>query len=65
VSRIVPKLDGPVTVPRNDTQIVVTEYGLVDLKGKSLFERAEALIAIAHPRFRADLIEALASGGLT
>lgn len=65
VSRIVPQLEGPVTVPRNDTQIVVTEYGLVDLKGKSLFERAEALIAIAHPRFRAGLADALATGGLS
>lgn len=51
VSRIVPKLQGPVTTPRNDIQIVVTERGWVDLKGKSLRERAEALIAIAHPRF--------------
>ena len=58
VSRIVPKLDGPVTTPRNDTHIVVTEYGSADLKGKSLRERAEALIAIAHPAFRAGLTEA-------
>lgn len=55
VSRIVPKLDGPVTTPRNDTHIVVTEYGAADLKGKSLRERAEALIAIAHPKFRDEL----------
>lgn len=52
VSRIVPQLQGPVTTPRNDTHIVVTEYGWVDLKGKSLRERAEALIGIAHPKFR-------------
>lgn len=55
VSRIVPMLEGPVTTPRNDTQIVVTEYGWVDLKGKSLRERALALIGIAHPRFRDEL----------
>jgi itaconate CoA-transferase len=55
VSRIVPKLDGPVTTPRNDTHIVVTEYGVADLKGKSLRERAEALIGIAHPDFRLEL----------
>ena len=61
VSRIVPQLDGPVTVPRNDTHIVVTEYGWVDLKGKSLRQRAEALIGIAHPDFRPGLAEALAS----
>lgn len=52
VSRIVPTLQGPVTTPRNDTHIVVTEFGWADLKGKSLAERAEALIGLAHPRFR-------------
>ena len=35
--------------------MVVTEYGAVDLFGKSLRQRAEALISIAHPDFRADL----------
>ncbi len=55
VSRIVPRLEGPVTTPRNDTHIVATEFGWVDLKGKSLSERAEALIGIAHPRFRDEL----------
>jgi itaconate CoA-transferase len=59
VSRIVAKLDGPVTTPRNDTHIVVTEYGAVNLKGKSLGERAEALISIAHPDFRDALRNAL------
>ncbi len=58
VSRIVPQLQGPVTTPRNDTHIVVTEYGWVDLKGKSLGERAEALIGIAHPKFRDELSRA-------
>ena len=52
VSRIVAKLDGPVTTPRNDTHIVVTEYGSVDLRGMSLSERAEAFICLAHPDFR-------------
>ncbi|MDB5669722.1 MAG: 4-hydroxybutyrate CoA-transferase [Alphaproteobacteria bacterium] len=55
LSRIVPRVDGPVTVPRNDSHIVVTEYGWADLKGKSLAERATALIAIAHPDFREGL----------
>lgn len=59
VSRIVARLDGPVTTPRNDTHIVVTEYGSADLKGKSLGERAEALIAIAHPDFREELERSL------
>lgn len=55
VSRIVPALQGPVTTPRNDTHIVVTEFGWADLRGKSLSERAEALIGLAHPKFRAEL----------
>lgn len=59
VSRIVARLEGPVTTPRNDTHIVVTEYGWVDLKGKSLRERAEALVGIAHPRFREALGRAI------
>lgn len=59
VSRIVPRLDGPVTTPRNDTHIVATEYGWVDLKGKSLRERAEALTGIAHPKFRDELSRAI------
>jgi itaconate CoA-transferase len=55
VSRIVPQLHGPVTTPRNDTHIVVTEYGWADLKGKSLRERAQALIGLADPKFREEL----------
>ena len=35
--------------------VVVTEYGMVNLKGKSVAERARALIGIAHPDFREDL----------
>ena len=59
VSRIVPRLDGPVTTPRNDTHIVVTEYGWADLKGKSLSQRADALIGLAHPKFRDELANGL------
>jgi itaconate CoA-transferase len=50
-SRIVARLDGPVTTPRIDTHIVMTEFGSADLKGKSSTERAKALIALAHPQF--------------
>ena len=57
VSRIVPRIDGPATDPRADTQYIVTEYGVANLVGKSTTERAAALIAIAHPKFRADLIQ--------
>lgn len=55
VSRIVPKLSGPVTTPRNDIQFVVTEHGVVNLRGLTLRERAAALIGIAHPAFRDQL----------
>jgi acyl-CoA hydrolase len=44
-----------VTAPRTDMMYVVTEYGIVNLKGKSVAERAQALIAIAHPDFREGL----------
>jgi acyl-CoA hydrolase len=41
-----------VTTPRSDMMYVVTEYGMVNLKGKSVAERAKALIGLAHPDFR-------------
>ncbi|HXJ32519.1 MAG TPA: acetyl-CoA hydrolase/transferase C-terminal domain-containing protein [Candidatus Eisenbacteria bacterium] len=44
-----------VTTPRTDAMYVVTEYGMVNLKGKSVAERARALIGIAHPDFREPL----------
>jgi len=44
-----------VTTPRSDTMYVVTEYGIVNLKGKSVAERAKALVALAHPDFRESL----------
>lgn len=58
-SRIVPTLDhgAAVTTSRGDVQFVVTEYGIADLRGKSVRARAEALIEIAHPDFRAELRE--------
>ena len=45
-----------VTTPRTDMMYVVTEYGIVNLKGKSVPERALALISIAHPDYREGLI---------
>ncbi len=53
-SRIVSTLTpgNVVTTPRTDVMYVVTEHGLVDLKGKAVAERARALISIAHPDFR-------------
>lgn len=56
MSRIVPMLeDTAIVVPRGDVQYVVTEYGAVNLFGKSLQERAMAMISIAHPDFRDEL----------
>ncbi len=55
-SRIIPNLsDIAVVVPRGDVQYVATEYGVVNLFGKTLQERAMALISIAHPDFRDEL----------
>lgn len=62
-SRIVARLDGPVTTPRNDTQIVVTEHGWVNLRGLTVDQRAHALIGLAAPQFREGLqAEARAMG---
>jgi itaconate CoA-transferase len=55
VSRIVARLDGPVTTPRIDTHYIVTEFGAVNLKGLSSTERALRLIELAHPEFRDEL----------
>jgi len=59
ISRIVANLDlgAAVTTLRNDVDYIVTEYGIAHLKGHSLRQRARALINIAHPDFRADLIK--------
>ena len=65
VSRIVPRLESGeiVTVPHFWSDTVVTEHGVAHLLGKNHRERAEALIAIAHPDFRSELRKA-ASGWL-
>jgi acyl-CoA hydrolase len=59
-SRIVPYLSrgSAVTVPRSCVSHVVTEFGIVNLMGRSTYERAEMLISIAHPDFRDELIKA-------
>ena len=59
VSRIVPSLSrGIVTTARSDADTIVTEYGIAELRGRSVSERARQLIAIAHPNFRRTLSEA-------
>lgn len=57
ISRIVPSLgDSAVTsLSRVDVDCVVTEYGIADLRGASVYERAQALIAVAGPQFRGEL----------
>ena len=59
ISKIVPKITdySAVTTTRNDVNYVVTEYGIAQLKGKTMKERARALISIAHPNFRDELCE--------
>ncbi|MGO4390343.1 acetyl-CoA hydrolase/transferase family protein [Variovorax sp. M-6] len=59
VSRIVPSLSPGthVSTSKNDINYVVTEYGVAQLRGKSAKQRAQELIAIAHPDFRAELTE--------
>lgn len=47
----------PVSVPRTDIEYVITEYGIAKLAGASINEKARALINIAHPKFRDELIE--------
>jgi len=65
ISNIVPVLElgDMVTVPASDVSCIVTEYGMVNLKGKSVWQRARALISIAHPSFRDELTEAACKAG--
>ena len=57
ISRIVPTVTGGVVTSRADVHYVVTEYGVAQLYGRNLKQRAAALLNIAHPRFRAELEE--------
>lgn len=54
-SRIVAKLGGPVTLPRSDAGIIVTEFGSADLRGLTIKQRIVKMLDIAHPDHRADL----------
>jgi acyl-CoA hydrolase len=60
VSRIVEQLPPGTTVtsPRHQVDVVITEHGVAELRGRTMQERATALAAIAHPDFRADLQDA-------
>jgi acetyl-CoA hydrolase len=60
-SRIVARLSGPVTLARADTGVIVTEYGVADLRGLTLRQRRERMLSIAHPDHRTALASAPAS----
>ncbi|SHM66136.1 acetyl-CoA hydrolase/transferase family protein [Cryptosporangium aurantiacum] len=55
ISRITARLSGPVTTARSEVDVIVTEFGAAELRGRSLAERARRLVAIAHPDFREQL----------
>lgn len=59
VSRIVPHLSegAGVATTRGDIDIIVTEYGIAEMRGKSIYQRVMELARIAHPKFRKELIE--------
>ncbi len=63
-SRIVTRLSGPATVPASDAGVIVTEFGIADLRGKSFAARARALVRIAHPDHR-ERLEREAHGAAT
>jgi len=56
-SRIETRLSGPVSLPRHDVEVIVTEHGSADLRGLDVLARAERIIAIAAPEHRALLAE--------
>ena len=62
MSRIVASVPegATVTSPRHQVDVVITEHGIAELRGRTTRERAEALAAIAHPDFRAELQAAAA-----
>ncbi|MEI8389486.1 MAG: acetyl-CoA hydrolase/transferase C-terminal domain-containing protein [bacterium] len=66
ISKIVLKLDegACVTTSRNDVHYVVTEYGVANLRGRNVEERAKLLINIAHPDFREQLAKEACNAGL-
>jgi len=65
VSKIVPTLQpgAAVSLSRNDVDYVVTEYGIVRLRGTNIRERAKLLISIAHPKFRDELLKGAIEAG--
>ena len=66
VSKIVPQLQtgAAVSLSRNDVDLVITEYGAADLRGSTMQERVRALIDIAHPKFRDELMDKAVEVGI-
>lgn len=64
-SRIVPNLEASVTIPRGMVDVVVTEHGVAQLEGKTIRQRAEALIDVAAPQYRQMLGDALGQAVVT
>lgn len=63
--RIVARLSGPVSTPRADAGVVVTEYGIADLRGLPLRQRRERMLALAHPDHRPGLETSIEEEGCT
>ena len=63
-SRIVAQLSGPVSTPRSDVGVVVTEYGVADLRGLSLAQRVQRMLDIAAPEAREALAAASQGSGV-
>jgi len=61
-SRIVSSLDGPVSTSRSEVGLVVTEWGVADLRGLTLRQRQRAMLGVAHPDHREELQRAALSG---
>ncbi|RAR51732.1 acetyl-CoA hydrolase [Paraburkholderia unamae] len=57
-SRIVARLSGPVSTPRSDAAVIVTEHGVADLRGLTLAQRVERMLAVAPPEWRETLAAA-------
>jgi 4-hydroxybutyrate CoA-transferase len=53
-----------ITVPRSDVDQIVTEYGVAELKYKTLAQRVKAMISVAHPQFRDELYDGAKKAGL-
>ena len=57
-SRVLPQFNGDIiTSPRSQVYFLATEFGVINVKGLSAWQKAEALISIAHPDFRDELIK--------